>query len=233
MGYSLNRYRPLKQIDPTTVKRLARIWNLSLDNPWARPQLRHRLQYLTPLAATRAIQPLRCLSKSRLSLKHPAFAALAKAHRFCKLIELCLRRLGPQRGRQAEHLSQTRQIEARVAGPPRYRGKSAKMARKRKSERPCREISTNCREVARSASGQKVVFLQSVNGAPPWAKSAGSTGPAAGRLSRAHGRDAGGRSKLTAARQLRMLNLWPHRKALSNSNVRCVAIGQTSSPMVT
>ena len=98
MGYSLNRYRPLKQIDPTTVKRLARIWNLSLDNPWARPQLRHRLQYLTPLAATRAIQPLRCLSKSRLSLKHPAFAALAKAHLFCKLIELCLRRLGSHNG---------------------------------------------------------------------------------------------------------------------------------------
>ena len=82
----------------------------------------------------------------------------------------------PQRGRQAEHLSQTRQIEARVAGPPRYRGKSAKMARKRKSERPCREISTNCREVARSASGQKVVFLQSVNGATPWRNLLGARG---------------------------------------------------------
>ena len=44
---------------------------------------------------------------------------VAKAHLFCKLIELCLNRLGPQRRHQAEHVSQTRQIEARVAGPPR------------------------------------------------------------------------------------------------------------------
>ena len=34
MGYSLNRYSPLKQIDKATVKRLVPIWNLSLDNPW-------------------------------------------------------------------------------------------------------------------------------------------------------------------------------------------------------
>jgi alcohol dehydrogenase (cytochrome c) len=29
MGYSLNRYSPLKQIDKATVKRLVPIWNLS------------------------------------------------------------------------------------------------------------------------------------------------------------------------------------------------------------
>src|SRR6516162_3050675 len=34
MGYSLNRYSPLTQIDKATVKRLVPIWNLSLDNSW-------------------------------------------------------------------------------------------------------------------------------------------------------------------------------------------------------
>ena len=63
---------------------------------------------------------LALISKSQLSLKHRTFAALAKAHLFCKLIELFFKRLGPQRRRQAEHLSQTREIETRVAGPPRF-----------------------------------------------------------------------------------------------------------------
>ena len=34
MGYHLNRYSPLKQIDRNTVKRLVPVWNLSLDNNW-------------------------------------------------------------------------------------------------------------------------------------------------------------------------------------------------------
>ena len=32
MGYHLQRYSPLKQIDKTSVKRLVPVWNLSLDN---------------------------------------------------------------------------------------------------------------------------------------------------------------------------------------------------------
>src|SRR5271165_2971258 len=52
--------------------------------------------------------------ESRLSSKH---RHSPHSHLFCELIELCLKCLGPQRRRQAENLSQTRQIETRVAGP--------------------------------------------------------------------------------------------------------------------
>jgi len=58
MGYSLNRYSPLKQIDKTTVKRLVPIWNLSLDNPWgeqAQPLVFDGVMYVTNARATVAI----------------------------------------------------------------------------------------------------------------------------------------------------------------------------------
>src|SRR6201986_5686310 len=58
MGYSLNRYSPLKQIDKTTVKRLVPIWNLSLDNPWgeqAQPLVLDGVMYVTNAKATVAI----------------------------------------------------------------------------------------------------------------------------------------------------------------------------------
>jgi len=58
MGYSLNRYSPLKQIDKATVKRLVPIWNLSLDNPWgeqAQPLVLDGVMYVTNARATVAI----------------------------------------------------------------------------------------------------------------------------------------------------------------------------------
>jgi alcohol dehydrogenase (cytochrome c) len=58
MGYSLNRYSPLKQIDKATVKRLVPIWNLSLDNPWgeqAQPLVLDGVMYVTNAKATVAI----------------------------------------------------------------------------------------------------------------------------------------------------------------------------------
>ena len=58
MGYSLNRYSPLKQIDRTTVKRLVPVWNLSLDNPWgeqAQPLVFDGVMYVTNARATVAI----------------------------------------------------------------------------------------------------------------------------------------------------------------------------------
>jgi alcohol dehydrogenase (cytochrome c) len=58
MGYSLNRYSPLKQIDKATVKRLVPIWSLSLDNPWgeqAQPLVLDGVMYVTNAKATVAI----------------------------------------------------------------------------------------------------------------------------------------------------------------------------------
>src|SRR3979409_1278800 len=58
MGYSLNRYSPLKQIDKATGKRLVPIWNLSLDNPWggeAQPLVLDGVMYVTNARATVAI----------------------------------------------------------------------------------------------------------------------------------------------------------------------------------
>ena len=34
MGYHQNRYSALKEINKANVKRLAPVWNLSLDNQW-------------------------------------------------------------------------------------------------------------------------------------------------------------------------------------------------------
>jgi alcohol dehydrogenase (cytochrome c) len=58
MGYSLNRYSPLKEIDKATVKRLVPIWNLGLDNPWgeqAQPLVLDGVMYVTNARATVAI----------------------------------------------------------------------------------------------------------------------------------------------------------------------------------
>jgi len=58
MGYSLNRYSPLKQIDKTNVKRLVPVWNLSLDNQWgeqAQPLVYEGVMYVTNAKATVAI----------------------------------------------------------------------------------------------------------------------------------------------------------------------------------
>jgi len=58
MGYHLNRYSPLKQIDKTSVKRLVPVWNLSLDNQWgeqAQPLVKDGVMYVTNARATVAI----------------------------------------------------------------------------------------------------------------------------------------------------------------------------------
>ena len=58
MGYSLNRYSPLKQINKATVKRLVPVWNLSLDNQWgeqAQPLVYDGVMYVTNAKATVAI----------------------------------------------------------------------------------------------------------------------------------------------------------------------------------
>ena len=58
MGYHLNRYSPLKQIDRNTVKRLVPVWNLSLDNNWgeqAQPIVYNGMMYVTNARATVAI----------------------------------------------------------------------------------------------------------------------------------------------------------------------------------
>src|ERR1700687_1582828 len=58
MGYNLQRYSALKQIDKTTVKRLVPVWNLSLDNPWgeqAQPLIYNGVMYVTNAKATVAI----------------------------------------------------------------------------------------------------------------------------------------------------------------------------------
>src|SRR2546427_8201095 len=58
MGYHLQRYSPLKQVDKTTIKRLVPIWNLSLDNQWgeqAQPLVHNGVMYVTNAKATVAI----------------------------------------------------------------------------------------------------------------------------------------------------------------------------------
>src|SRR5262249_8230507 len=58
MGYHLNRYSPLKQINTATVKRLVPVWNLSLDNQWgeqAQPIVYNGVMYVTNAKATVAI----------------------------------------------------------------------------------------------------------------------------------------------------------------------------------
>ncbi len=58
MGYSLQRYSPLKQIDKANVKRLVPVWNLSLDNQWgeqAQPLVYNGVMYVTDAKATVAI----------------------------------------------------------------------------------------------------------------------------------------------------------------------------------
>src|SRR5580704_14737712 len=58
MGYNLQRYSALKQIDKTTVKRLVPVWSLSLDNPWgeqAQPLVYNGVMYITDAKATVAI----------------------------------------------------------------------------------------------------------------------------------------------------------------------------------
>jgi alcohol dehydrogenase (cytochrome c) len=58
MGYHQQRYSPLKQINKQTVKRLAPVWSLSLDNNWgeqAQPIIYNGVMYVTNAKATVAI----------------------------------------------------------------------------------------------------------------------------------------------------------------------------------
>jgi alcohol dehydrogenase (cytochrome c) len=58
MGYHLQRYSPLSQINRSTVKRLVPVWNLSLDNQWgeqAQPLVYEHVMYVTDAKATAAI----------------------------------------------------------------------------------------------------------------------------------------------------------------------------------
>ena len=58
MGYNLNRYSALNQVNRTTVKRLVPVWNLSLDNRWgeqAQPLLYNGVMYVTNAKWTVAI----------------------------------------------------------------------------------------------------------------------------------------------------------------------------------
>src|SRR5712664_3038476 len=58
MGYHLQRYSPLKQIDTSTIKRMVPVWNLSLDNQWgeqAQPLVYNGVMYVTNAKATVAI----------------------------------------------------------------------------------------------------------------------------------------------------------------------------------
>lgn len=58
MGYSLERYSPLKQIDKANLKRLVPVWNLSLDNQYgeqAQPVVYNGVMYVTDAKATVAI----------------------------------------------------------------------------------------------------------------------------------------------------------------------------------
>jgi alcohol dehydrogenase (cytochrome c) len=58
MGYSLQRYSPLKQIDKLTVRRLVPVWNVSLDNQWgeqAQPLVYDHVMYVTDAKASVAI----------------------------------------------------------------------------------------------------------------------------------------------------------------------------------
>jgi len=58
MGYSQQRYSPLKQINKANVKRLVPVWNLSLDNQWgeqAQPIIYDGVMYVTNAKYTVAI----------------------------------------------------------------------------------------------------------------------------------------------------------------------------------
>src|SRR3989449_6502522 len=58
MGYHLQRYSPLRQIDKNTVRRLVPVWSLSLDNNWgeqAQPIVYDGVMYVTNAKATVAI----------------------------------------------------------------------------------------------------------------------------------------------------------------------------------
>ena len=58
MGYHQQRYSPLKQINKQTVKRLAPVWSVSLDNNWgeqAQPIIYNGVMYVTNAKATVAI----------------------------------------------------------------------------------------------------------------------------------------------------------------------------------
>jgi alcohol dehydrogenase (cytochrome c) len=58
MGYGLQRYSPLKQINKATVKRLVPVWNLSLDNQWgeqAQPLVYDHVMYVTDAKSSVAI----------------------------------------------------------------------------------------------------------------------------------------------------------------------------------
>ena len=58
MGYQLQRYSPLNQINRNTIKRLVPIWNVSLDNNWgeqAQPLVYNGVMYVTNARHTVAI----------------------------------------------------------------------------------------------------------------------------------------------------------------------------------
>ena len=58
MGYSQNRFSPLKQIDKANVKRLVPVWSPSLDNQWgeqAQPIVYNGVMYVTDARSTVAI----------------------------------------------------------------------------------------------------------------------------------------------------------------------------------
>jgi alcohol dehydrogenase (cytochrome c) len=58
MGYHLNRFSPLDQINKQTVRRLVPIWNLSLDNQWGeqgQPLVHDGIMYVTDARASVAI----------------------------------------------------------------------------------------------------------------------------------------------------------------------------------
>jgi alcohol dehydrogenase (cytochrome c) len=58
MGYHLQRYSPLNQINRNTIKRLVPVWNVSLDNNWgeqAQPLVYNGVMYVTNARHTVAI----------------------------------------------------------------------------------------------------------------------------------------------------------------------------------
>ncbi|TMH43665.1 MAG: PQQ-dependent dehydrogenase, methanol/ethanol family, partial [Betaproteobacteria bacterium] len=58
MGYHQQRYSPLNQINPGTIKRLVPVWSLSLDNNWgeqAQPIVYNGVMYVTNARHTVAI----------------------------------------------------------------------------------------------------------------------------------------------------------------------------------
>ncbi|HYL26039.1 MAG TPA: PQQ-dependent dehydrogenase, methanol/ethanol family, partial [Burkholderiales bacterium] len=58
MGYHLQRYSPLNQINRNTIKRLVPVWSVSLDNNWgeqAQPLVYNGVMYVTNARHTVAI----------------------------------------------------------------------------------------------------------------------------------------------------------------------------------